>query len=183
MLRQALKCFWFFPSSLLANFWQYFHCGSIKDKTTCQAEGRAGGLCGRNPRGALSWEAESSPLPTPLGMGITCSTRLNKGLYYLCTMSLSNNTAIFLFLTWFILYTLVIIAGGVKGPLCIGFIILQKESILCDRSSELGLSISLLYCSSWPLLLWVLNVSISLHRKRGRQQYTGITYRCVTRIN
>lgn len=38
-----------------------------------------------NPRGALCWGAEI------LGMGIACSAGLKKGLYYLCTMCLSNS--------------------------------------------------------------------------------------------
>lgn len=182
MLRQALKCFWFSTSSLLAYFWQCFHSGNISDKITWQAAGKAGCLCGRKPKGSFvlgGWE--QSPAHSP-GYGCHLSTKLNKGLNYLCTMSLSYNIEPFFSFSYDLYCTGLYYGRRGKGsPL--PWFYHPAESVLCDKSSELGLSISLLYHSSWPLLLWVLNVLVSLHSKRGRQQYAGTTYRCVTRIN
>lgn len=86
------SAFGFFPSSLLAYFWQYFHSGNINDKITWQAASRAGCLCGRKSKGSfvLGGLEQSSAHSSQYGGHL--STKLDKGLSYLCTMNLSNDT-------------------------------------------------------------------------------------------
>lgn len=120
MLWQALQYFWFFPSSLLAYFWQYFCSGNIRDITTWQA---AGSLCGRKTEGGFvlgGWEKFSVHSPGALEHQVK-QRFLLPFVQWVCLATLSN-------FSLFLMIYIVQACDYGRQPLCVGFTILQKVS-------------------------------------------------------